>query len=257
MHRLFLAPEQIDITARRAGITGQDHQHLTRVLRARIGDSIVVLDGHGRAYQAEVTEISRSETVVRLGAAVTPPPEPFIHIAVAQALGKSDKFEIVVQHGTEAGASKFVPVVAERSVVEIPNDRIEPRLARWRAIAKGAAEQSFRACIPEIVAPANLNKVITEAKLANAAILLLHTSAECVSLYEALARMPSAPERAVLCVGPEGGWSCGELDLASELGIEPVSLGPHVLRTETAALVAISRLIHHFSKPGEITSCVS
>jgi 16S rRNA (uracil1498-N3)-methyltransferase len=257
MHRIFVAPDQINHQSGHVIVSGQDHIHLARVLRARVGDSIVALDGLGSAYQAVLTTIGKTESVADIREQIRPPQEPAILITVAQALGKSDKFETVVQHGTEAGASRFVPVIAERSIVEIPRDRVEARLARWQAIAKGAAEQSFRARIPDIAAPARLADVIVEFRRLNAAILMLHTSDECVSLQAALHRMPSPPAQITICVGPEGGWSASEVDHASNHGAEQISLGPHVLRTETAALVAISQLLYHFTRSGEGTSCVS
>jgi len=257
MHRIFVAPDQIDLDRGLVRIIGQDHSHLARVLRIREGDGIIVLDGLGCAYQAAAATVGKTESVANIVEQITPPREPAISISVAQALGKSDKFETVVQHGTEAGASRFIPVIAERSIVEIPNDRVEARLARWRAIAKGAAEQSFRARIPAVIAPARLQDLFLNARLSSAAILMLHTSDRCVSLREALDRMTSAPEQVTICVGPEGGWSAGELDTARTAGIEQISLGPNVLRTETAALVAISQLLYHFTRPGEGTSCVS
>jgi len=257
MHRLFAASDQIDCQSGRVTITGQDHIHLARVLRARAGDLVIVLDGAGNAYQAALTTVGKTESIADIKERIKPPPEPAILITVAQALGKSEKFETVVQHGTEAGASRFIPILADRSVFEIPKDRIETRLARWRAIAKGAAEQSFRARIPDVAVPARLADLFLNASPSNAVTLMLHTSAPCVSLREALNRMTSAPQQVTICVGPEGGWSTSEVDHASRHGIEQISLGPHVLRTETAALVAISQLLYHFTRPGESTSCVS
>jgi 16S rRNA (uracil1498-N3)-methyltransferase len=257
MHRIFLPPDQIDRQSGHVNITGQDHVHLSRVLRVRAGECVVVLDGQGSAYEATLTTIGKAHSIAQLGAEIRAPHEPPIFVTVAQALGKADKFDVVVQHGTEAGASRFVPIIADRSIVEIPKDRIEARLARWRAIAKGAAEQSFRSRIPKIEAPVNLPECLVATQRAGITVLLLDTSEACVSLHEALDRVTSVPEQLAICVGPEGGWSESEVDQVSTAGIELVSLGQHVLRTETAALVAISQLLYHFSRPGEGTSCVS
>src|SRR4051794_28040011 len=150
MYRLFVAPNQIDLAAGTARITGQDHVHLARVLRARVGQPVTVLDGLGNAYQTTLASIEKHESLARIEAPVAPPPEPPVRIVVAQALGKGDKFEQVIQHGTEAGAGAFIPVRAERCVVELPAGRAVERVARWQAIAKGAAEQSFRALVPAV-----------------------------------------------------------------------------------------------------------
>src|SRR5262245_17765384 len=145
MHRLFLSPEQF--SGDTARIAGSDHLHLARVLRVRIGDALVLLDNAGNAFHAVVTAVEKTETNARIEDRAEMPPEPPVFLIVAQALGKGDKFETVIQHGTEAGANAFVPVRAERSVVDIPANRIADRVARWRQIAKGAAEQSGRARI--------------------------------------------------------------------------------------------------------------
>ena len=257
MYRLFVAPDQIDLQTKSARISGQNHLHIARVLRARIGQQVTLLDGLGNAYLSTLIEIDKRESIVRIEQAIEPPLEPQPFIVVAQALGKSDKFEQVIQHGTEAGAGEFIPVQAERSVVEIPTGRLAERAARWQAISKGAAEQSFRARIPAIRLPTKLADVVREAETESQPALLLHAGAPAVPLCTALHEMKAVPARIYLFVGPEGGWSLNELEIARAHGCRTISLGPHVLRTETAALVAISQLIYHFSRPQEFTPCVS
>jgi 16S rRNA (uracil1498-N3)-methyltransferase len=257
VRRIFVDPAQIGLEAGTVRLIGQDHVHLARVMRARVGQSVVVLDGTGRAYRAELTHIDRRESVAKLcGPAVTPP-EPAVFITVGQSLGKADKFEQVVQHGTEAGASAFVPVQAERCVADPPDARNAERLARRRAIAKGAAEQAFRTRIPDVQPPAPLAAVIAAARDEHALCLLLHDGPGAVPLRAVLCAHTAPPEQVLLLVGPEGGWSGNELALAAVQGCIEVSLGPHVLRTETAALVAISQLLYHFSRPEETTECES
>lgn len=257
MVRLFIAPAQIDLNTGIARITGQDHLHLARVLRARIGQQLTLLDGLGSAYLATLTEIDKRESTARIEERMEPPPEPPIFIHVAQALGKGDKFEQVIQHGTEAGAGAFIPVRAVRSVVEIPAVRIVERQARWQAIAKGAAEQSFRALVPAVMVPATIEEVLRKTRERDIPAFLLHTASSAVPFYAALKPTGAAPRQICLLIGPEGGWTEDELELARTLGCQLISLGPHVLRTETAALVAISQLLYHFARPQEFTPCVS
>jgi 16S rRNA (uracil1498-N3)-methyltransferase len=255
MHRLFIAPEQID--GHTARITGSDHMHLAKVLRARTGQAIVLLDGQGNAFRATLTNIERRESTARIEEDIVPPSEPVVFITVGQALGKSDKFEQVVQHGTESGASAFVPIRAERCVVEIPDDRLPERVGRWRTIAKSASEQSFRSRIPTVGPPVKFEACIRAALETRTRLLLLHTEVPAIPLWVALTRGETRVEQALILVGPEGGWSSKEIELAAELGCELISLGPRILRTETAALVAISQLLYHYSRPQEFTSCVS
>ena len=257
MYRLFVDPHNIDLQSMTARLTGQDHLHLIRVLRCRVGDPITVLDGAGAAYLAALTVIGKSESQVAIGSEIDPPPEPATYIIVGQALGKSDKFEQVVQHGTEVGASEFLPIRADRGIVDIPPARLAERVARWRAIAKGAAEQSFRSRIPIVGCPQRLAEALTAAVGRNETPMLLHAGSSATSLSAALHVRPAAAGPVLLLVGPEGGWSEAELEFAADLGCPTVSLGPRVLRTETAALVAISQLLYHYSRPEEYPTCGS
>ena len=242
MRRIFLKPEQFQGAT--AQITGGDHLHLARVIRAKVGEKIVLLDGTGRAFMATVAEIGKTATTAQILSDWTMPPEPPILLTVAQALGKGDKFEQVVQHGTEAGASGFVPVRAERSVVDISAAKIVDRLERWRQIAKGAAEQSGRSKIAEIGEPLTLPQLAKQAEADAIPLLILHTDGNAPSLRAVFEAGLSKVPRLVLAVGPEGGWSPAEVSAALASNHQAVTLGPRILRTETAALVAISQIIY-------------
>ncbi len=240
MIRLFLPPEQF--VGDTASIRDSDHLHLTRVLRARPGDLVLLLDGLGNAFRAVLVSVEKRESSARIDEQVTMPAEPRIFVTVGQALGKGDKLEQVMQHGTEAGASAFVPIKAERSVADVPSAKVAERLVRWRQIVKGAAEQSGRSRIADVAAPLTLGELL--GSYLEGPILLLHTQRPAASLRTALSQFEAAPERLLMLVGPEGGWSPAEVDMARTAGAVLVSLGPRILRTETAALVAISQIIY-------------
>jgi 16S rRNA (uracil1498-N3)-methyltransferase len=251
MIRLFIAPEQIDNDVAR--IVDSDHLHLARVLRARPGQQIVLLDNRGNGFRAVLVAVDRAETIARIEGPITLPPEPSVRIIVAQALGKGDKFEQVIQHGAEVGASVFIPIRAERSVVDIPAAKVTERVARWRQIAKGAAEQSGRAVIPEVSAPVSLRELLRDA--AADYVALLHPSPAAIPLAAALQACDLRRERLsfMLAIGPEGGWSPAELAAIEVAGPENarrmvVTLGNRILRTETAALVAISQILYHIEQ---------
>ena len=254
VQRIFLPPEQI--TDGTAHITGPDHLHLARVLRAREGQSVIVLDGRGNAFRAVLVTIGKSESVARIEEAVPVAPEPPVVLTVAQALGKGDKFEQVIQHGTEAGASVFIPIRAERCVVDVPESKVTERVARWQQIAKSAAEQSGRAVIPHVSAPLTFKQLLddnvyTKVDPVQPECLLLHPDAGAQPLSRVLPtlRKPllGKTRLIVLAIGPEGGWSQIEVSQAQDADVPLVTLGPHVLRTETAALVAISQILYHLS----------
>lgn len=241
MTRLFLPATQF--AGDTARILGSDHLHLTRVLRAHVGEVVILLDNTGNAFRAVLVSIGKDETLARLEERFAMPPDPAVHITVAQALGKGDKFEQVIQHGTEVGAQAFLPILAERCVVTIPPNKASERLARWQQIAKGASEQCGRARMTEVFPP----RTSREAFQAQweAEVLLLHPDSASEPLRSVLQRL-TRPERLLLFVGPEGGWSPAEVSAAQAANVLPVSLGSRVLRTETAALVAISQILYQW-----------
>jgi 16S rRNA (uracil1498-N3)-methyltransferase len=158
-------------------------------------------------------------------------------------LGKGDKLEQVLQHGTEAGASAFVPIRAERCVADIPAAKTADKLARWQLITKGAAEQSGRSRIPLVHAPLTTTELLAWHS-AECPVWLLHPSEESLPLRLVLEKTTTCA--AILAVGPEGGWSPAEVSQARIANIPCVTLGSRILRTETAALVAVSQILYHF-----------
>ncbi len=242
MQNIFLPPDQF--TGDTARIDGADHQHLARALRARVGQRVLLLNNRGAAFLAELIEIGKNTTTARLLEPKTLDSEPPLYITVAQALGKGDKFEQVIQHGTEAGASAFLPIRAERCVADIPPNKTDERLARWRQIAKSAAEQSGRARIPEVGPPTDVAGLLQFAAQAETRVLLLHPDPDALPLRAALENPGTPFTRLVLAIGPEGGWSSQEVSRARAANVAPVSLGPRILRTETAALIAISQALY-------------
>lgn len=194
-----------------------DRHHLLDVLRLRAGDEITVSDGAGGWRRCQVgpgpleplTEVARQ-------------PRPVPPIAVAFALAKGERPEWTVQKLTELGADRIVPFTADRSVVRWPAGRAPGQIERLRRIAKAAASQSRRVWLPEIAGVATFADLVAEPGAA-----LAHPGGAVPSLGHA-----------PLLVGPEGGWSGEELDEAARLGRPRVGLGPHVLRSETAALAA-------------------
>ena len=243
MHRIFLAPEQFSGEIARIG--GSNHQHLAKVLRIRVGEAVVLLNNQGQAYRATITEIGKSETLAHIESEIEFPPEPPIFLTVAQAIGKGDKLDQVIQHGTEAGASAFVPVRAERCVADIPAAKVIDRTARFQQIAKGAAEQSGRVRIPNVETPLTSAQLFAK-NMPDCPVWLLHPDPTSISLKTVLT--DASVSRAILAVGPEGGWSLTEVSQARAANIALVTLGSRVLRTETAALVAISQILYHFEK---------
>ncbi len=242
MTRFFVRPDQIrDDTV---VLDADDAHHLRTVLHAQPGHKISVLDGSGREWQGALTELGKVRAEARLGEPKMPQTEPPVAVTVAQALPKmADKMEQVLQRGTEIGASAFWAFGSERSLEHLTGERQAKRLVRWNAIVKTAAEQSHRAILPALRVDGGLADVLAAAGNSGLA-LLAHEGEQATTLRQALEAAPRPAGTLLVIVGPEGGFSDGEIKAARRAGVQTVSLGPRVLRTETAALVLVSQILY-------------
>jgi 16S rRNA (uracil1498-N3)-methyltransferase len=198
--------------------------HVLKVLRGREGDYVEVVDGAGRLFAARLCG-GREVAVIEESAA---PDGGGGEISLYQAVPKGGRMDFVVEKATEVGATRIVPLLAERGVV---NPR-EGKVGRWRRVAEAAARQSLRLSVPEVGEPIGFEEAAP--KVGEAGVLL-HNDPELPPL-EAVVRA-----RASLFVGPEGGWSEDELRLAEEAGMVFGGLGPYRLRSETAGIIAVAR----------------
>lgn len=232
MARFFVAPGQIE--GDRLRLLGADAHHAVKVLRLGPGDAVVALDGTGWAYRAVIEAAAPGEVVATI-ASREPAPEPPVPITLYQALPKADKLELVIQKATELGMARLVPVAASRSVVQLRPDKAEGKLARWQKIAQEAAEQSERGRVPVVAGPVSVEEIaLAPGELG----LVLSERVEGPSLPKALPAVP--PGAIAVFVGPEGGWTPEELAQLRAKGVEEVSLGRRILRTETAGLAALA-----------------
>ncbi len=235
LRRLHLAPERID--GARGFLGPEAQRYLADVLRLAPGASIEVFDGRGGRYAAAIEDGFES---VRLGAREVSP-GPGAEIALLVALAKGEKMDLVVQKATELGAARVLPFEAERSVVRLEPAKGEERAARWRRIAEEAARQCGRADVPEVRPPASLARSLADLAPGTRAFVFHPGGA---SLGAA-----AAPAFAAV-VGPEGGLTDDEVHACETAGAIRASLGPRVLRAETAAIVAVALLQARF---GDLT----
>jgi len=207
---------------------------MRNVLRLGAGDHITALDNSGWEYEVELQKVDSSKVEGRVIGKSLSVAEPDTKITLYQALLKGSSFEFVLQKCTEIGVAGFVPVICERCVAGEPDGK---RLGRWRSIITEAAEQSRRGKLPVLHSPVGF----IEACKAASGISLLPWEGEKVRGIGDFLRSHTKPENATvfsIFVGPEGGFSPHEVDFAQSCGIVPVSLGPRILRAETAGLVA-------------------
>lgn len=241
MTRFFVRPDQI--ASGLANLEADDAHHLRVVLHAQPGQKIAVLDDSGREWPATLLELGKTKALARLGEPFLPQTEPPVKITVAQALPKvTEKMEQVLQRGTEIGASGFWAFSSERSLTHLTGERHEKRQGRWQVIIKTAAEQSHRAVLPSLRVEDSFGEVLAAAGEFDLALLAYEGERETM-LAAALAAPPGPPERLLVIIGPEAGLTDAEVKSARKAGVQPVSLGPRILRTETAALVMVSQII--------------
>ncbi|MCD4684335.1 MAG: 16S rRNA (uracil(1498)-N(3))-methyltransferase [Anaerolineae bacterium] len=234
MHRFFVPPEWIGDT--HVVLLDAVARQVRTVLRMRPGDHVIVLDNAGSEIEIALVEIAAKEVTGEIIARRPATGEPRVAVTLIQALLKKDKFEWVLQKCTEIGATAFMPVESQRCVVPLSsiNDK---KLTRWQRIITEAAEQSRRGRIPTLHVPQTL-----PGALANTAqydrVLIPWEDAQSHTLRDVLTTDPT-PTSVAICIGPEGGFGADEIAAAQEQGAIPVTLGPRILRAETAAIAAV------------------
>jgi 16S rRNA (uracil1498-N3)-methyltransferase len=238
MRRFTLPPERV--VDGRVTFDAAESRHLTRVLRLGPGDTVIATDGGGRDYTVRLDSIGDAATGTVLAVAHGVPESP-LAVTLVQGIPKGDKMEAIVRAATELGVTCVRPALCERTIVRLEPGRWRERARRWQRVAREAAKQCGRAVIPEIDAPRRLAECLDRA----ADVRLCFWEAGGVPLHEALA-IPAAPRSALLVVGPEGGLAPGEVDAARGHGLTVTSLGPRILRTETAGPAAVAILQARF-----------
>jgi 16S rRNA (uracil1498-N3)-methyltransferase len=214
--------------------------HLTRVLRMRAGDPVVLFNGRGGEFEAQITAVARHDVRAHIGAHRAVERESPLGITLLQAVARGERMDLVIQKATELGVTQIVPVACDRGVVQLDAQSGERRAAHWLAVAISACEQCGRNRLPSVAAIASLETACREA---TGVRLLLDPDAAASLVAAATDAAAGGIAAAVsLLIGPEGGLSAPEQILAERNGFRPCRLGPRILRTETAALAAVSTL---------------
>lgn len=242
LHRFFVTT---DLAAEAAeavmlGLTETDRHHLTRVLRLVPGDRIVVADPSGREATATLTDVSIEAVTADVDAPIARPRAP--RVVLAPGLSRKERMELVIQKATELGVDEIWPLVTERCVVRLDDERAGKRADRWRRIAEEAAKQSQRAEVPVLRDLMSISELAMETGHFDVVLVPWEeASASGPGIGTALDEAGATPDTAVLLViGPEGGLTESEIDTLTAAGAGVVTLGSAILRTETAAIVALA-----------------
>lgn len=214
-------------------------EHIVRhihVLRLRVGEQITLFSGNGREYAAELLDIGKRQALCRILSERAPANESPLHITLIQAISAAERMEFTLQKSVELGVTAIQPIISERSIVRLSGERADKRQRRWQDIVISACEQSGRNSVPEVLPLLPLRDYLTQTVPADTLRLIMSLNrAEKLSGF-------SPARRLSLMIGPEGGWTAAEETAAFEAGFQAFTLGPRVLRTETASLAAIAAM---------------
>jgi len=236
MARFFLPSGQIHDN--RGTIDGQELEHLRKVLRLKPGDRITVFDDTGWEHEAVIRSVAGAQGEIEIVRSYQAQRESPLHLTLAVGLTKGDKIDLVVEKATEPGVQKIIPFASTHAVPKLDERKIAARTERWRKIALSATKQCGRTQVPEILPLMRFEDLLAGAQPEAAKLLCWEKESE-QSLRQAHEKLRDV-KALLVAVGPEGGFSPIEAELARQHGFEQVHLGRRILRAETAAITALS-----------------
>jgi 16S rRNA (uracil1498-N3)-methyltransferase len=246
MHKFFVSKN--NIVGDKAVIDGDDVKHIYKVLRLENGDKVNINNCEGKEYLGEIISIDKKEVKVNLLEELKVSNESNLNIVLFQGLPKSTKMDLIVQKGTELGMSEITPIITERVIVK--NEMGEfTKTERWKRIALEACKQSKRSLIPEINTPIEF-KVLLEKTKEFDLVVVPYESAEDYGIKELIESIDYEVKNVAIVIGPEGGFEDSEIKELMENGSKVVTLGPRILRTETAGFVCATLLQYELGDMG-------
>ncbi|WP_114297124.1 16S rRNA (uracil(1498)-N(3))-methyltransferase [Anaerobacterium chartisolvens] len=247
MPKFFISKE--DICNNAVTIKGEDVSHIKRVLRLKCGDTLQVCDGAGTDYTVRVENFEKDCIIAGIISSERNNAEPPIDIVLFQGIPKSDKMDFIIQKSVELGVKSIIPVSTDRTVVKIANEKdAGVKTARWQKIALEASKQCNRGTIPHIGVPVSFEDALRQAS-DTAELCIIPYEKETGSFLKPIIK-GSKTKRIAVFVGPEGGFTENEVRRSQDFNIRPITLGPRILRTETAGIAVISILMYELGDLG-------
>lgn len=244
MYQFFVEAGQISIPDKRVIIFGPDVNHIRNVLRMKIGEEIGVSTGQdGKEYRCAIVSMEEDRILCQLRFIQESAVELPSRIYLFQALPKGDKMELIVQKAVELGVHQVIPVAAARCVVKLDGKKAAAKTARWQGVAQAAAKQSRRAIVPEVAEVLSFAQAVRTASRMDVK-LIPYELAEDMARTRRLLEGIGPGQSVAVFIGPEGGFEEAEIGLALAEGVEPITLGKRILRTETAGLAVLSWMMY-------------
>lgn len=248
MSKFFVNSEQIQGDLIK--IINNDVKHIKKVLRLKQGDCIIVGDTLGKSYECEIIDIGQDEVITRVISENSDiNNEPPIDVRLYQGIAKGEKMDFIIQKCVELGIKTIVPVITQYTVVEIDKKNATKKLERWQKIAGEASKQCNRNLVPQIMMPQNLEECVSNLSSDDLSIVC-YENEKNTGIKSTLNILQNKPKCINIFIGPEGGFSENEIKLLSSKDVQSVTLGPRILRTETAGLAALTIVMYELGDIG-------
>lgn len=244
MYQFFVEPSAVREQEGQILITGADVNHIKNVLRMRAGEKIAAVDeGQGKKYLCEIRETGEESISCKILSVEEGEAELPAKVFLFQGLPKGDKMELILQKAVELGCFEIVPVICKRCVVKLEEKKKKSKVERWRSISEAAAKQSGRLIIPGVHEVMQFSEALSYAKEMDLRLIPYERTEDMAGTKKLLGAVRAGQKIAVF-IGPEGGFEEAEIAQAKGMGVMPVTLGRRILRTETAAITALSWLMY-------------
>lgn len=240
LHRFFISPDRWN--PENLALDEDETHHCADVLRLAAGDRLVAFNGQGMEAMAEIMAAHKKGITLRALSLQKAPPPP-ARLTLCQAVPKGKNMEMIIEKATELGAAEIIPILSERTVIKLDAAEARRKQEKWQRIAIEACKQCGQNWLPRIAVPVTMDRLLA-AKPAADLLLIAAIENGARRLKEILTDIPRRPGSALICVGPEGDFTPAELGMAKSYGCQPMTLGPIILRAETAAIYSLSVLAH-------------
>ena len=240
MHRFFVSPA--DLTHDTFALSAEESHHCLSVLRHQVGDRLTLFDGRGHEATGAIARVEGKLAQIKIQQRATTPPLR-CRVTLVQAIPKGKNMDLVVQKAVELGVTTIAPILSERTVVSLDSEETSRKQEKWQTLAVEACKQCGQNYIPEVLAPQTLKRFF-ETKAKDELMLVASLQPDAKPIKTVLTESSALPASVSVLVGPEGDFTPAELGLAKSSGCQPITLGPIILRTETAAIYCLSVLGH-------------